>query len=122
MLKNAPARRQTADFLIWIRSGHRASGRCVVVKSWPVVSATGQGAYKVRQFASPVKLDAAMAGLEIPDKPNPEYWRNRAMRTRAQADRAPDARSKLMLLTVVDSYERLAQRIELRLRRAKKSK
>jgi hypothetical protein len=57
-------------------------------------------------------------GLEIPDKPDPQYWRERAKKTRADADRAADPRAKRMLLGVADSYERLAEMIEHRLREA----
>ena len=56
------------------------------------------------------------SGLEIPDKPDPQYWRDRARRTCARADRAADPRTKRMLLGVAESYERLAERIEVRLR------
>ena len=63
-----------------------------------------------------------MTGLELPDRPDPKYWRERARNARANADRATDPRAKRMLLVVADSYERLAERIEVRLRRAKKSK
>jgi hypothetical protein len=76
--------------------------------------AVARGAYNVRLFAIPVKLDTAVAGLEIPDKPNPEYWRDRARITRANADRETNPRVKLLLLAVADSYERLAERIKKR--------
>jgi hypothetical protein len=56
------------------------------------------------------------SGLEIPDKPDPQYWRDRARRTFARADQAADPRTKRMLLGVAESYERLAERIEVRLR------
>jgi hypothetical protein len=51
-----------------------------------------------------------MAVLEIPDKP-PQYWR-----TRAHADQSTDPHAKRILLTVADSYERLAGRVAERLR------
>ena len=61
-------------------------------------------------------------GLEIPDKPDPKYWRERAKKTRADADRATDPRAKRMLIGVADSYERLAEMIEQRLRQAETPK
>jgi hypothetical protein len=59
-----------------------------------------------------------MAGPELPDKPDPQYWRDRAKKVRADADRATDPRAKRMLLGVAESYDRLAERIEQRLRDA----
>jgi hypothetical protein len=55
-------------------------------------------------------------GLELPDKPNPQYWRDRARGTRVNADQATDPIARRILLTVADSYERLAGRLEERLR------
>jgi hypothetical protein len=62
-----------------------------------------------------------MAG-EIPDKPDPQYWRGRAKKTCADADRATDQRAKRMIFCVADSYDRLAEQIEVRLREAEKPK
>jgi hypothetical protein len=60
------------------------------------------------------------AGL-IPDKPDPQYWRDRAKNTRADAERMPDPGAKHLLLAVAESYERLAVRGAMRLRvRARK--
>jgi hypothetical protein len=57
----------------------------------------------------------------IPDKPDPKYWRERAKNTRADAERMADHGAKHLLLAVAESYERLAGRIERRLRLAKKT-
>ena len=54
-------------------------------------------------------------GLEIPDKPDPQYWRERAKITRANAEKVADARAKRMMLGTAASYERLAERIEQRM-------
>jgi hypothetical protein len=51
----------------------------------------------------------------IPDKPDPKYWRERAKNTRADAERMADHRAKHLLLAVAESYERLAERIAVRL-------
>jgi hypothetical protein len=56
--------------------------------------------------------DAMSDELEIPDKPDPQYWRERAKTTRANADRATDPRAKRMMLGAAAGYERLAERIE----------
>jgi hypothetical protein len=61
-------------------------------------------------------------GLEIPDKPDPQYWRDRAKNTRAHADRATDPKASRILLDVADNYERLAERIQQRLRIAGKKR
>jgi hypothetical protein len=44
------------------------------------------------------------------------HWRDRARGTRAHADRETDPNAKRILLTVADSYERLARRLEERSR------
>jgi hypothetical protein len=51
-------------------------------------------------------------GLDIPDKPDPQYWRERAKTTRANAERITDIRAKRMMLGAAAGYERLAERIE----------
>ena len=56
--------------------------------------------------------DAMSDGLDIPDKPEPLYWRERAKTTRANAERTTDPRAKHMLLGAAAGYERLAGRIE----------
>ncbi len=48
----------------------------------------------------------------IPDKPDPEYWRERAKATRANAERITNPRTKRMMLGAAAGYERLAERIE----------
>ena len=53
-------------------------------------------------------------GLEIPDKPDPQYWRERAKTTRANAERITNPRAKRMMLGAAAGYERLAERIEQR--------
>jgi hypothetical protein len=50
--------------------------------------------------------------LEIPDKPDPQYWRERAKTTRAGAEQIRNPRGKRMLLGTAAGYERLADRIE----------
>jgi hypothetical protein len=57
----------------------------------------------------------------IPDKPDPKYWRERAKNTRADAERMADHRAKHLLLAVAESYERLAERIAVRLHITNKS-
>ena len=61
-----------------------------------------------------------MAGAMIPDKPDPQYWRDRAKSTRADAERMADHAARHILLAVAESYERLAERIAMRLRVAGK--
>jgi hypothetical protein len=51
---------------------------------------------------------------EIPDKPDPQYWRERAKVTRANAEKLANLRAKRMMLGTASSYERLAERIEQR--------
>jgi hypothetical protein len=51
-------------------------------------------------------------GLDIPDKPDPLYWRERAKKTRADAERITNIRTKRMMLGAAAGYERLAERIE----------
>ncbi len=68
-----------------------------------------------------VKLGDAMSdGSEIPDKPDPKYWRDRAEATRANAERITNPRAKRMMLGSAAGYERLADRIEQRRLKAKK--
>jgi hypothetical protein len=54
-------------------------------------------------------------GLEIPDKPDPQYWRERAKITRANAEKLANLRAKRMMLGAAAGYERLAERIERRM-------
>jgi hypothetical protein len=49
-------------------------------------------------------------GLELPDKPDPKYWRDRAKKARADAERKTDPTAKRLLLAIADSYEHLAGR------------
>jgi hypothetical protein len=60
----------------------------------------------------------------MPDKPvsSAQYWRNRARVARTNADKTKDPRTKRMLLGIAEAYDRLAERVQRRLRRAKKSK
>jgi hypothetical protein len=48
----------------------------------------------------------------IPDKPDPQYWRERARTTRANAERITNLRAKRMMIGTAAGYERLAERIE----------
>jgi hypothetical protein len=43
-----------------------------------------------------------------------QYWRDRAEKTRAKADKTQDRRSKRRTLGLADFYERLAEQIEQR--------
>jgi hypothetical protein len=61
-------------------------------------------------------------GLQFPQKPNPQYWRDRAKKTRADAERSSDPIAKRLLLAIADSYERLAERIGVGLRLRKRAK
>jgi hypothetical protein len=61
-------------------------------------------------------MGKAMAGLDLPDKPDPQYWRDRAKKTHADAERMTDRIAKRLLFAVADSYDRLAGRIDERLR------
>ena len=60
----------------------------------------------------------------MPSEPvdDSQYWRDRAKMARAKADQMKNDRSKRMQLAMADVYERVAKRIEQRLRKAKKSK
>jgi predicted secreted protein len=53
---------------------------------------------------------------------DPQYWRERAMTARAKADQIKHRRSKRRMLGFAEGYERVAERIEQRLRAAKESK
>jgi hypothetical protein len=41
---------------------------------------------------------------------NVEHWRQRAREARAQAEQMTDSHAKELMLTVADSYDRIAQR------------
>jgi hypothetical protein len=61
------------------------------------------------------KSNAMSDGSEIiPDEPDPQYWRERAMIARANAENLANVRAKRMMLGTAASYERLAERIERR--------
>jgi hypothetical protein len=61
-------------------------------------------------------------GLEIPHKPDPQYWRERAKTMRANAEKLANLRAKRMMLGTAASYERLAERIERRMLKMGKPK
>jgi hypothetical protein len=61
-------------------------------------------------------------GLEIPDKPDPQHWRERAKTMRANAEKLSNRRAKRMMLGTAASYERLAERIERRMLKMGKPK
>jgi hypothetical protein len=70
-----------------------------------------------------LKLGDAMSdGSEIPDKPDPQYWRERAKTMRANAEKLANLRAKRMMLGTAASYERLAERIERRMLKMGKPK
>jgi hypothetical protein len=56
-----------------------------------------RGAYNVRLFAS------------MPDKPDPQHWRGRALKARAKAGQMKEPLAKCRLLGLADFYERLAK-------------
>ena len=47
---------------------------------------------------------------------DPQHWRGRAWAARTKADSATDFRSKRIMLRIAESYERLADGVERRLR------
>jgi hypothetical protein len=61
-------------------------------------------------------------GLEIPDKPDPQYWCERAKTMRANAEKLSNLGAKRMMLGIAASYERLAERIERRMLKMGKPK
>jgi membrane-bound lytic murein transglycosylase B len=70
-----------------------------------------------------VKPGDAMAGTpELPDEPDPQYWRERAKITRANAEKLANLRAKRMMLGAATGYERLAERIEQRMLKMGKPK
>jgi hypothetical protein len=48
---------------------------------------------------------------------DPQHWRGRAWAARTKAGTAKDFRSKRIMLRIAESYERLAEGVERRLRR-----
>ena len=77
--------------LCWLQRGKRANGR-------------GLG-----------NRGHAMAdGPETPDKPDPQYWRERAKIARVDAERLSNPTARRRMFGVAASYERLAERIERR--------
>ena len=52
---------------------------------------------------------------------DPRYWRERAKHMRDKANTTTDSRSQRALLAVAVTYERLADRIEMRQRKAEES-
>ena len=54
----------------------------------------------------------------IPGEPinDPQHWRGRAWAARTKAGHATDLRSKRIMLRIAESYERLAEGVERRLR------
>jgi hypothetical protein len=74
-------------------------------------------------LATSMPSDGTIGGLgggEMPDEPDAQYWRDRAKDARARAMK--DSRSERHILRLADFYERLADRLGQRLRKAKKSK
>ena len=53
-------------------------------------------------------------GPETPDKPDPQYWRERAKIARVDAERLSIPTARRRMFGVAASYERLAERIERR--------
>lgn len=45
---------------------------------------------------------------------DPQHWRDRAASTRAVAEQISDPESKRLMLEIVDQYEKLAQRAQVR--------
>jgi hypothetical protein len=50
----------------------------------------------------------------IPDKPDPQYWRERAQTARDNAEHLTNVKAKRRMLGAAAGYERLAERIERR--------
>jgi hypothetical protein len=50
-------------------------------------------------------------------KANPEFWRRRAREARFQAARTTDPESKQAILSIADTYERMAERAEAHIKR-----
>jgi hypothetical protein len=65
-----------------------------------------------------------VARTNMPREPvsDPQYWRAQAAKARAKADRATDDVTRHFLLRIAESHERVAERVERRLRDAGKSK
>src|SRR5262249_1962417 len=62
-------------------------------------------------------VDGTMsAGLVMPDKLTPEYWRNRAEEVRTLAADMMDRQARAALLNIAEQYEDLAKRAEERQR------
>jgi hypothetical protein len=59
----------------------------------------------------------------MPNQPvfDPQFWRNLAGKARATADQTLDDRTKRLLLRIAETHERVAERVERRLRDAEKS-
>jgi hypothetical protein len=53
-------------------------------------------------------------------KDDPVHWRERAKEARAHADQLTDREARALMLAVVDSYDKLAERAEKKLRDAGK--
>jgi hypothetical protein len=49
------------------------------------------------------------------DQNDPKFWRARAQEARFQADRINDPESKRAMLSIADTYDRMAKRVEARL-------
>jgi hypothetical protein len=68
--------------------------------------------------------DGNGGGYKMPGESvsNPHYWLDRARIARIKSDQARNPQTKRMLSGIAEAYERLAKRIERRLRTAKKTK
>ena len=51
----------------------------------------------------------------VADHDDPKFWRVRAKEARFQADQISDPASKRAMLSIADTYDRMAKRVEARL-------
>jgi hypothetical protein len=66
--------------------------------------------------------DAMAATPELPDEPDPQYWRERAKIARVEAERLSNPTARRRMFGFAASYECLAERIERRVLKMGKPK
>ena len=70
----------------------------------------GGGAFCKIARAKIAQVDAAQTRSgAMPQRFDPEYWRERAEEARAQAEEMHDAKAKRTLLGIAESYDKLAE-------------
>lgn len=67
-------------------------------------------------------MDVARNNMPREPVSDPQYWRDQAAKARAKADQATDDVTRHFLLRIAELHERVAERVEQRLRDAEKSK